>query len=393
MMKPALVTCLAVTAAAALSQAQVSQLEELKAGKVGKKEVELVIAHFNENQSWSDPYAAIRTTYCKGAPVPGCVPLENVGREGHTYLHHITENYENLAEWTVFSQAGAPTLGYHGHRLGGGHMQPGVTFDEYLLRKGDSDAFFVFTGAMHLPTAFHVLRESYMFPPDTAERQLEVGTQCPNTEVTSDHWARLDLPDWFKTMMSAKCGFPEGGLQAHLKKYWQDRISAELPEDGMVFFSQGARFAVSRERIHQRPREEYVALLNEVSRSSDPCANYMNEWLWYYIMGRPQAAPCDAQDINLEMPISEEVRFLSGSGTGTGSSTGTTSGASTGVSTGASTGSTTGSTTTGAANGNTTTGGANVTTTAAADKTASKALCHSSMGALLVALGLMVGRW
>merc|ERR1719473_1955900 len=122
-------------------------------------------------------------------------------------------------------------------------------------------------------------------------------------------------------MMSAKCGFEDGGLQAHLKKYWKDRIDAELPEDGVVFFAQGARFAVSRERIHQRPREEYVALLNEVSQSNDPCANYMNEWLWYYIMGRPQAAPCDAQDINLEAPV--HVRFLTGvSGTGTSTSTG-----------------------------------------------------------------------
>jgi hypothetical protein len=319
------------------------------------------------------------------------VPLENVGREGHTYLHHIVKNYENLADWTVFSQAGAPSLGYRGHRLGGGHMQPGVTFEDYLLRKGDSDAFFVFTGALHLPTAFHVLRKSYMIPPDTAERQLEVGTQCPNPEATSDQWERLDLPSWFKTMMSAKCGFEDGGLQAHLKKYWEDRIDAELPEDGVVFFAQGARFAVSRERIHQRPREEYVALLNEVSQSSDPCANYMNEWLWYYIMGRPKAAPCDAQDVNLEAPV--QVRFLTGV-SGTGTSTGTTStGTSTGTSAGTSTGTsgTSGTTTSSTSTGNVTSTG-NATTTVA-NKVASTAPCHSSMGALLVALGLMIGRW
>ena len=85
MMKTAIALCLATCAAAKLSQTQESQLERLKAGDVSKKEIELVLAHFNENQSWSDPYAAIRTTYCKGDPVPGCVPLENVGREGHTY--------------------------------------------------------------------------------------------------------------------------------------------------------------------------------------------------------------------------------------------------------------------------------------------------------------------
>merc|ERR1719498_127794 len=53
-------------------------------------------------------------------------------------------------------------------------------------------------------------------------------------------------------------------------------------------------------------------LLAEVSGSADPCANYMNEWLWYYIMGRPQAAPCEAADINMEAPSSMAHRFLSG---------------------------------------------------------------------------------
>merc|ERR1711988_317568 len=100
-----------------------------------------------------------------------------------------------------------------------------------------------------------------------------------------------------------------------LQQYWQDRVKAKMPEDGMVFFSQGARFAVSRDRIHQRPRKEYMDLLAEVSESRDPCANYMNEWLWYYIMGRPQAAPCDTPDIKMEAPASMASRFLSGTAT------------------------------------------------------------------------------
>merc|ERR1711988_62858 len=92
-------------------------------------------------------------------------------------------------------------------------------------------------------------------------------------------------------------------------------VKTKMPEDGMVFFSQGARFAVSRDRIHQRPREEYMDLLAEVSGSRDPCAHYMNEWLWYYIMGRPQAAPCETPDIHMEAPASMASRFLSGTAT------------------------------------------------------------------------------
>ena len=44
MMKTAIALCLATCAAAKLSQAQVSQLERLKAGDVSKKEIELVLA-------------------------------------------------------------------------------------------------------------------------------------------------------------------------------------------------------------------------------------------------------------------------------------------------------------------------------------------------------------
>jgi len=370
MTKTAVALCLATCAAAKLSQTQVSQLERLKAGDVSKKEVELVLAHFNENQSWSDPYAAIRTTYCKGSPVPGCVPLENVGREGHTYLHHIVTNYDNLAEWTVFSQAGAPSVGYNGHRLGGGHMQPGVDFNDYLLRDGDSDSFFVFTGAMHLPTLFHAIRSSYMFETTAADLE-ETRARCPNTQSTSDGWERLDLPEWFQSMMAAKCGFQEGGLQQKLQQYWQDRVKTKMPEDGMVFFSQGARFAVSRDRIHQRPRKEYMDLLAEVSGSRDPCANYMNEWLWYYIMGRPQAAPCETPDIKMEAPASMASRFLSGTAT---TAAATTAAATTNTST----------------NG-TTTNGTNGSNTTASDPeaaTSGSPRPNSSVGALLVVLGL-----
>jgi len=290
-----------------LSEAQLSQLQKITRGDIGKSEVELVLAHFNESVGWSDPYASIRTIYCKGSKVPGCVELENVGREGHTYLHHIVTNYDKLADWTVFSQAGAPAVGYNGHRAGGGHMQSGVEFHDYLLRDEARDNFFVFTGAMHLQSLFHAIRSSYLFPDD----QLETPAQCP-INTASDRWERLDLPKWFRTMMAAKCGFPAGGLQAHIQKYWEDHIKTDMPEGGMIFFSQGARFAVSKDRIHQRPREEYMDLLNLLSGSADPCENYMNEWLWYYIMGKPQQAPCAIQNVDVEAPVSAAFRFLSG---------------------------------------------------------------------------------
>jgi hypothetical protein len=45
-------------------------------------------------------------------------------------------------------------------------------------------------------------------------------------------------------------------------------------------FSQGARFAVSRETIFRKPKVDYQRLLATVSKDIDPYAGYFMEWLW-----------------------------------------------------------------------------------------------------------------
>jgi hypothetical protein len=69
--------------------------------------LQLVIARHAEDLSWvgNIPAGLDVVVYDKGpAPLPGAVPLENAGREAHTYLHHICERYGDLADVTVFCQ-------------------------------------------------------------------------------------------------------------------------------------------------------------------------------------------------------------------------------------------------------------------------------------------------
>jgi len=74
------------------------------------QQVEYVVAHYQENLDWLVPYSANLRIYHKGnldqSPIPaaGWVKLSNVGREGHTYLFHIINNYQNLADITFFLQ-------------------------------------------------------------------------------------------------------------------------------------------------------------------------------------------------------------------------------------------------------------------------------------------------
>jgi Protein of unknown function (DUF3431) len=67
--------------------------------------IELVISHFKEDTTWLQyaPFNQFKQTiYHKGLARAHSLRLPNVGREGHTYLYHIINNYENLADVTIF---------------------------------------------------------------------------------------------------------------------------------------------------------------------------------------------------------------------------------------------------------------------------------------------------
>jgi hypothetical protein len=75
---------------------------------------QIIVAHYEENLEWiknrSGQYYDKVCVYHKGNSQwknPGFshwIPLKNVGREAHTYLTHIINNYDRLAEITIFLQ-------------------------------------------------------------------------------------------------------------------------------------------------------------------------------------------------------------------------------------------------------------------------------------------------
>lgn len=73
--------------------------------------VQLVVARYREDVSWVPQLDLPAVVYDKSGqglpgsmPVPGVVPLPNIGREAHTYFTHIVREYDRLAEVTVFLQ-------------------------------------------------------------------------------------------------------------------------------------------------------------------------------------------------------------------------------------------------------------------------------------------------
>ena len=77
--------------------------------KFDSRDVNIIVARYKENIDWVLPYNDIAIVYNKG---PSDLPffsnlfnIDNVGREGHTYLHHIVSRYNVLANRTLFLQA------------------------------------------------------------------------------------------------------------------------------------------------------------------------------------------------------------------------------------------------------------------------------------------------
>lgn len=67
--------------------------------------MEVVIARYNENIEWVYKLELDYKIYNKGEDItPPNIKIDNIAREGYTYLTHIIENYEKLADYSVFLQ-------------------------------------------------------------------------------------------------------------------------------------------------------------------------------------------------------------------------------------------------------------------------------------------------
>jgi hypothetical protein len=74
-----------------------------------KTDITIAIARYSEDVKWAKPYNDAVIIYNKGENTGSLgfdtiVELTNEGREGETFLHHIIENYHNLAKTTIFAQ-------------------------------------------------------------------------------------------------------------------------------------------------------------------------------------------------------------------------------------------------------------------------------------------------
>jgi hypothetical protein len=98
-----------------------------------KNDIQIVLSRYREDISWTERIGMDLLVYDKSGR-PGHYSLKNVGRETHTYLHHIIDNYPLFPEYIVFLQADPFP-----------HLSPGMTPEglvERIIKITENNALF-----------------------------------------------------------------------------------------------------------------------------------------------------------------------------------------------------------------------------------------------------------
>jgi len=189
---------------------------------------------------------------------------------------------------------------------------PGMSFHDYVLQHDQTQkdgAFFVYTARVHLPTLAHSLRNKYMT--DTpSESYIGRASELTCPKEQADEWEPWWDMGWFKEFLGSRCGVSADQMGETFADYWDEHLKVPRPESDIVFFTQGARFAASKARIQQRPKAEYEQMLQLLSWDRDPCVNYLNEWSWSYLIGKPETTPCNIAEAE-RVPAHVGARLLS----------------------------------------------------------------------------------
>ena len=192
---------------------------------------ELVVAHYTENLNWlrNLPAGLQKTVYSKAPDAQlehDVMPLPNVGREAHTYLHHIVSRYDTLAEWTVFCQ--------------------GKPFDH----------------------AFDFKKFLQNFPNNAQTDFIWLGHLID----TDDNRGQRLFQPWSKN---------EDGRGLDLAGFHRALFGTEGPD--LYTFVLGAQFAITKEIIQQRSRSFYKHAL--AISTSFPDAAHCYERSWNLVFG------------------------------------------------------------------------------------------------------------
>jgi len=259
-----------------------------------KSDVEIVIAAYGEDLTWIKEYAHLATIYQKkkdsntsySTSYSKVVQLPNIGRESHTYLHHIVNEYHNLANVTVFIQGSKPTYGYSISE-GGGHFYCPLTLYDYITA---TNGLFIFTEVMSLANGRNVVRNGYNNYAKRKKNRCIPQPQHIETTIPDKCFALDDYESYtdnigFIVHIAKECQNAKDTLSQPYPcskiSFWNKYIKLPLPPKMFLYYAQGAVFSATREQIHRRPLNDYKILLNDFINSNKSYLGFLMEYYWY----------------------------------------------------------------------------------------------------------------
>jgi hypothetical protein len=199
-----------------------------------KNKYQIVVARYNEDIKWLIPFKLVTIIYNKGDDSNltlkyfNTINLKNVGRESHTYLYHIIQNYNNLKDRTIFIQGKITD-----HKI--------LDFEDYFK---DTSDFIAKTSELNIDK-LKIMIEHY-------------GKWSKENIKKSDYTPY----DWIKKVIGI------------------DTTEIVNNESSVIW---GANFSISKEMILRKPKKFYENLLRFLDNHVNPEEGHYMERSWYIL--------------------------------------------------------------------------------------------------------------
>ena len=209
--------------------------------------VDIIISRFNEDLDWTqdEPFNRFQyIVYNKGTNenfnktnVKQIINIQNVGKNDHTYLYHITENYDNLANVLVFFP-GSINLEYKKDKA--------KRILNNIIQSNFTKAYFVGHYCDNLKENFN----SFLLDDWTTSDKNNLSL---NNESALKKCILRPYGMWYKYFF--------GNIVAHWSTWW-------------------GVFSIDKRDIIQHPIKQYQELLQTVNTHSNPEAGHYIERSW-----------------------------------------------------------------------------------------------------------------
>lgn len=239
-----------------------------------KDDISIVISRYREDPSWALPYKDIVVLYNKGADdidndfVDQVIKLPNIGREGHTILYHMIENYDKLTNTTIFAQ--------------GDPFEHNNTFlfgiDNYEKNKSVQPLTNRYSAVNPPPEFVNKYKTVTDYGLEYLVYKVDGNLYCKDKEYYD--WGVDNINNIYNELnIPKKDTIMETFLE--LAKFPLDNIDRNIFRGGNIYMFGCATFSITKDKIRQHKPDVYKGLSDTIV--SENVHGYALERLWYFI--------------------------------------------------------------------------------------------------------------